>query len=260
MLLLAELTLSKWAINYNILNTVSNSRTLPSMFKNFSIKIKRKIFYFSWDFGTKNTNKGASWHQILTLHLAKCYMFHRLNTENWIILHQNWILLKSSIIACSGKITKEIPSSVCSREFWSNPEKPSTRSEVCVNRGSKPRIMESNLTIEARDFMPWSNLYMHSPWNMRRIWIYRPVTILIRWRDSLRHRPMDEFWFACSLMGKILHVNSGWSVNLVYALIGLYAFVIRIELQHRKIWGMIHDPCSIKRFISKTNSSNCRSC
>lgn len=165
----------------------------------------------------------------------------------------NWILLKSSIIACSGKITKEIPSRVCSREFWSNPEKPSTRSEVCVNRESKPRIMES----EARDFMPWSNLYMHSPWNMRRIWIYRPVTILIRWRDSLRHRPMDEFWFACSLMGKILHVNSGWSVNLVYALIGLYAFVIRIELQHRKIWGMIR---SIKRFISKTNSSNCRSC
>lgn len=109
MLLLAELTLSKWAINYNILNTVSNSRTLPSMFKNFSIKIKRKIFYFSWDFGTKNTNKGASWHQILTLHLAKCYMFHRLNTENWIICTKTEFYWNQVSLHVAERLRKKFP-------------------------------------------------------------------------------------------------------------------------------------------------------
>lgn len=44
------------------------------MFKIFSIKIKGEYFYFSWDFGTKDTNNRSYWHQILTLHLTEWYV------------------------------------------------------------------------------------------------------------------------------------------------------------------------------------------
>lgn len=65
-----------------------------------------------------------------------------------------------------------------------------TRSAVCVNRGSKPRIIGSYLTRVAGDFKPWFNLYMHSPWNMRRIWVNRPIPC----------------WFA----GGIVHATVQW--------------------------------------------------